>query len=494
MKNRNILVLGSNGQLGRELQDLVKSGSSAALAEPKFGSAQKGFAVPKGYAASAERGHADPNFYFVDIDQVDICKIEEVRAFVEKNSIDSIINAAAYTNVDAAEKEGKEEAKKVNHLAVAALAKLAKEKNIFLLHISTDYVFDGAPAGGATVSEASCPARRTAAAKAAAVEAQPAHGAADGAPAGAATVSEASRPAPAEAQPAGSAAKAPRPAPYKESDECHPLGVYGKTKYEGEKAMLQSSCIGVIIRTSWLYSKYGKNFVKTMLTLGSSKKEVSVVKDQIGSPTWAKNLAEVCLRIVLQRPSGLEIYHYSNEGKCSWAAFAKEIMQLYGLPCRVKQIETKNYPTACKRPEYSVLKKDKIKKALKIEIDDWKISLQKMLKDYGSAHIEDIVVEAMQEKKAEEIQFMNLSKLNTAFEAFVVCEANSTTQIRAIAEYVEELMEKKAGISPLHREGYANAQWIVIDYGTLAVHVFLKEERQHYKIEELWADAEIRRY
>ncbi len=169
--------------------------------------------------------------------------------------------------------------------------------------------------------------------------------------------------------------------PYKESDPVSPIGVYGETKRAGELAVMNSAIDAIIIRTSWLYSSYGNNFVKTMLRLGNEKEDLGVIFDQVGTPTYARDLAKTCLEI-LCKDSSVDIsengslYHYSNEGVASWYDFAISIMELGGKNCKVNPIQTKDYPTLAKRPQYSVLNKSKIKTDFKIEIPYWRDSLK----------------------------------------------------------------------------------------------------------------------
>ncbi len=279
----NILVTGSKGQVGSELQELAGS-----------------------YAY---------NFYFTDRDSLDITNKESIDAFVKNNSIDTIINTAAYTAVDKAE-EDRKNADKVNHLAVKYLSEISKEKNIKLIHISTDYVFDGK-----------------------------------------------------------------NYKPYSEDDATNPNGVYGATKLAAEKAMQEINPLNsIIIRTSWVYSSFGANFVKTMLRLGKEKDSLGVIFDQVGTPTYARDLAKAILEILPQvKNERVEIYHYSNEGVLSWYDFAKEIMRMVKLECQINPIETKDYPTPATRPHYSLLNKAKIKKEFNIEIPYWKDSLDECL-------------------------------------------------------------------------------------------------------------------
>ena len=283
----NILVTGSKGQLGSELQELTNE--------------------------------YDYNFYFTDRDSLDITNKENIAAFVKNNAIDTIINAAAYTAVDKAEDDAVN-ADKVNHLATQYLAEIAKEQNIKLVHISTDYVFDGK-----------------------------------------------------------------NHKPYNEDDVTNPNGVYGATKLAGEKAMEEiNPQNSIIIRTSWVYSSFGANFVKTMLRLGKERDSLGVIFDQVGTPTYARDLAKAILDILPQvNNQAVEIYHYSNEGVLSWYDFAKEIMRMSKLDCQINPIETKEYPTPATRPHYSLLNKAKIKKEFNIEIPYWKDSLDECLRKLG---------------------------------------------------------------------------------------------------------------
>lgn len=277
----NILITGSDGQLGSELREISKSESS------------------------------NTQFFFVNRTELDICNERQMKQFVTDNSINVIINCAAYTAVDKAEDDAKN-ADKINHLAVKYLAKISKENHIKLIHISTDYVFDGN-----------------------------------------------------------------NYKPYIESDITHPNGVYGQTKLDGENAILTINPLNsIIIRTSWVYSSYGANFVKTMLRLGKEKEELGVIFDQVGTPTYAKDLAQAILDIVPKvNNEQVEIYHYSNEGVCSWYDFAKTIFDITHIACRVNPIETKAYPTPAIRPHYSLLNKAKIKEDYNLVIPYWKDSL-----------------------------------------------------------------------------------------------------------------------
>ena len=283
----NILVTGSNGQLGSEIKDL-------AVNYTKF------------------------SFFFMDLPELDICNSSQLNIFIKENNINTVINCAAYTAVDKAEQDS-EIAKKVNATGVLNLVNALKTVNGKLIHISTDYVFDGNHF-----------------------------------------------------------------MPYKESDPVSSIGVYGNTKRSGELAVINSDIDAVVIRTSWLYSAYGNNFLKTMLRLGNEIDELGVIFDQVGSPTNASDLAKTCLDILVYSKeaninSKGNLYHYSNEGVASWYDFAISIMELGSVNCKVKPIQTKDYPTLAKRPHYSVLNKSKIKTDFKIEIPYWRDSLAKCI-------------------------------------------------------------------------------------------------------------------
>jgi len=283
---KKILVTAMHGQLGREIAEIA----------PKFESF---------------------DFTFLDRVLLDLSDMEAIKNYFETNQFDVIINTAAYTAVDKAE-EDVTLSKIINTDAVKMLAEIAKESATQLIHISTDYVFDG---------------------------------------------------------------KNYRP--YIESDPTNPQGVYGATKLGGEDAMLAiDPANSVIIRTSWLYSSFGSNFVKTMLRLGEEHDELGIIFDQVGTPTYAKDLAKVILNGISDskfNSERCELYHYSNEGVCSWYDFAKAIFELSESSCKVNAIETKDYPTPAKRPHYSVLNKIKIKSQLGISIPYWKDSLLECL-------------------------------------------------------------------------------------------------------------------
>lgn len=282
----NILVTGANGQLGSEFVELSKVNS-------RF------------------------RFIFTDVEVLDICDYEHLKSYIQTHEISIILNCAAYTAVDKAETDI-ETAMKINKDGVKNLAKVSQEMNLFLVHISTDYVFGG--------QKFQLP------------------------------ISE-------EANPL-------------------PIGIYAKSKYEGELELLQSNANGLIIRTSWLYSPFGQNFVKTMLRLSSERQVLKVVYDQIGTPTYSLDLALVILQLLEEnnlRQSGIHLYHYSNEGVCSWYDFAYEIVRQTKRNCTVLPITTSEYPLPAPRPAYSVFSKAKIKHLLEIEIPHWTLSLQHCL-------------------------------------------------------------------------------------------------------------------
>jgi dTDP-4-dehydrorhamnose reductase len=279
----NILVTGSNGQLGRSIQKI-------ASFYPSF------------------------DFLFTDIAEVDITDSQGIEKLIVENQIKAIINCAAYTAVDKAETD-RESAARINADGPFILAQIAKRFNVKLIHISTDYVFSGKSY-----------------------------------------------------------------LPLKESDPTNPIGVYGQTKLEGELAVIKSGCDSLIIRTSWLYSEFGNNFVKTMLHLGGVKSELNVIYDQIGTPTYAEDLARTILFLLQKDFSGNTIYHYSNEGAISWYDFADAIFDLSGISIKLNAIESFEYPTAAQRPFYSVLNKRKIKEQGVI-VPYWRDSLINCLKN-----------------------------------------------------------------------------------------------------------------
>ncbi len=280
------------------------------------------------------KGSAD-RYIFTDVNQVegfdteylDITDLEAVRRFVADNKVEAIVNCAAYTNVDAAE-TNQALAEKLNAEAPENLAKAMKEADGLLVHISTDYVFGGDPYN----------------------------------------------------------------TPCREDQKGTPTGVYGLTKLHGEEAILRTNCKHIIIRTSWLYSEYGKNFCKTMLSLTATKPELKVVFDQVGTPTYALDLATAIAAIIedyktsqgskfdAQSYPKTGIYHYSNEGVCSWYDFATMIAQMAGnTDCKISPCHSNEFPSPVKRPAYSVFDKTKIKETFNIEIPYWTTSLKKCL-------------------------------------------------------------------------------------------------------------------
>tara|TARA_A100001035_G_C27763798_1_gene492600 strand:+ start:13 stop:867 length:855 start_codon:yes stop_codon:yes gene_type:complete len=281
----NILVTGANGQLGSEFRFLCSE-------------------------------YINYNFFFTDKNDLDICDINSLQKFIDKNKISVIINCAAYTSVDRAESES-DLAFRINSFGTKNLGTIAKRNLCKLIHISTDYVFDGTKTFA-----------------------------------------------------------------YNEKDITNPQSVYGKSKLSGEenlKIINPENC--VIIRTSWVYSKFGNNFVKTMLKIGKDRSEVNVVSDQFGSPTYAFDLAKMILNILPKiKNKRTTIFHYANDGFCSWADFSTEIFKISNINCKVNQITTLDYQTAAVRPSFSVLDNSRIKDFFDLKIPDWKESLLKMLK------------------------------------------------------------------------------------------------------------------
>ncbi|MEN8117269.1 MAG: dTDP-4-dehydrorhamnose reductase [Bacteroidota bacterium] len=279
-----ILVTGAYGQLGNEIKEL---------------------------------GNRYPNWklLFTDVDSLDITNEKSVQTFFSTNKPDAVINCAAYTAVDKSETE-QELAEKINALAVKILAGVSKKFSAKLIHVSTDYVFNGQ----------AC-------------------------------------------------------VPYSEEDNVNPQGIYGKTKLLGEQYCREENPDSVIIRTSWLYSAFGNNFVKTMLRLGTEREELNVVFDQVGTPTYAADLAESILKILEIAEKDPKkfvpgIYHFSNEGVASWYDFAYAIFGISGVNCNVSPVLSDQFPTPAKRPAYSVLNKSKIKNTFDLKIPHWKESLE----------------------------------------------------------------------------------------------------------------------
>lgn len=279
-----ILVTGANGQLGSEIKALVKNNN---------------------------------HYICTHKEELNITNKEAIATLVKQNHIELVINCAAYTYVDKAEEDSKL-ANTINKKAVRNIAEVCNENNIALIHISTDYVFEGI-----------------------------------------------------------------KNTPYKEDDKIAPLGVYGKTKWQGEEEIRKFDIDYLILRTSWLYSSFGNNFVKTILKLSRQKSEINVVNDQIGTPTYAKDLAEVILFIAENQlfKGKRETYHFANKGACSWYEFAKEIIHQSKEKCVVNPIKTSEFPTLAKRPQYSVLNTNKIEQAFGIKIRTWQKALGECLKN-----------------------------------------------------------------------------------------------------------------
>lgn len=295
----NILVTGSNGQLGNEMRILAKE--------------------------------SQDTYVFTDVNTVeglettflDITDLDSVRQIVKDNDINAIVNCAAWTNVDGAEDPEKYElVEKLNATAPENLAKVMKEVGGLLVHISTDYVFGAEPYN----------------------------------------------------------------TPCKEDQTGTPTGVYGLTKLHGEQKITATGCNHVIIRTAWLYSEFGKNFCKTMMNLTATKSELKVVFDQVGTPTYALDLAKAII-VVLEKFDGSQtgVYHYSNEGVCSWFDFTKMIAEYNGsTACNVQPCYSSDFPSPVKRPSYSVLDKSKIKNVFGVEVPYWTDSLKKCINNLKS--------------------------------------------------------------------------------------------------------------
>ena len=286
-----ILVTGKNGQLGQSIQKIISN-------------------------------YDHHEFTLTGREELDLSSPESISMYLETHPhFEVIINFAAYTAVDRAEEEA-DLADEINHLAVKQLAEFANSQNAKLIHISTDYVFDGK-----------------------------------------------------------------NESLYLESDNPNPINVYGKTKLLGENIVLETMANNaVIIRTSWVFSEFGNNFVKTMLKLGKDRDEISVVDDQIGSPTFASDLTKVILYIISsdsfnKKSFPTEIFHFSNMGETSWSDFAKEIFKLTNLSCKVTPISNEQYPTAAVRPKNTTLSKEKITNHFKLQILSWQQSLKECLNE-----------------------------------------------------------------------------------------------------------------
>ena len=289
----NILVTGSNGQLGSEIRKLSEN--------------------------------SEHEFIFTDIEELDLTDNHEIERFFHNKDISFCINCAAYTAVDKAESEI-ENAIAVNVTAARNLSEVCAKNETVFIHISTDFVFDGR----------NCQ-------------------------------------------------------PYLESDKAKPINVYGQSKYEGENQALKENPRTIIIRTSWLYSSFGNNFVKTMMKAGEKNDSLNIVFDQAGTPTYALDLAHAILIIIdkiqawgKEKPEYFGIFHYSNEGIASWYDFAVEIFRISGIECKVNPILTRDYPTPSKRPHFSVLDKTKIKSIYGFTIPYWKDSLSICIKEIAN--------------------------------------------------------------------------------------------------------------
>jgi len=282
MEKPVIIVSGKNGQLGNELNDLANN-------YPQF------------------------EFYFFDRTELDIANAEAINIAFEKYKPTYFINTAAYTAVDKAETE-QEQAYLINAEATGNIARACKAYSTKLIHVSTDYVFNGQGTQ-----------------------------------------------------------------PYKENDPTDPVNYYGYTKWMGEQLALQNNPQTIVIRTSWVYSVYGNNFVKTMLRLMKDRTDLNVVADQFGSPTYAKDLAEAFMQIITQNKFQPGIYHFSNSGEINWHAFATAIKDAKQFSCNVHAIPSLQYPTPAKRPAYSVMSKEKIQSAFNIQLKSWQQSLAKCL-------------------------------------------------------------------------------------------------------------------
>jgi dTDP-4-dehydrorhamnose reductase len=274
-----VLVIGSDGQLGLEFQKISNSYHSSS-------------------------------WVFSTIKTLDLLRLETISFFLNNINPSVIVNCAAYTNVDKAETEPKL-ANTINYKAVDIISKWTSENNKKLIHVSTDYVFDG-------LSKL----------------------------------------------------------PYSENSITNPVNEYGRSKLKGEQVCLKNDANSVVIRTSWLYSSFGKNFVKTMIDLMKKNKSVKVVNDQIGSPTYAHDLARLIIEIIINYKNESGLFHYSNDGEISWFDFARSIKELYNLDCEIIGVSSKEFKTLAKRPEYSLLNKSKIKTTFNLEIHNYKQSLK----------------------------------------------------------------------------------------------------------------------
>lgn len=280
----NILITGANGQLGNEIRRVT--------------------------------GNSHNRYIFTDIAELDITDLDAIRRLAIGQNLNLIVNCAAYTNVDKAE-DDYNMADLINNKAVRNLAIIAKETGATLIHVSTDYVFNGN----------SC-------------------------------------------------------IPYQETRETNPIGVYGKTKLAGELSIQEIGCKYLIFRTSWLYSQYGNNFVKTMQRLTMERDTLNVVFDQVGTPTYAIDLASLIYKIIEEDMYYKQgTYHFSNEGVCSWYDFAKKICDLSGNICDIQPCHSDEFPSKVKRPSFSVLDKTKVKETFNLKIPYWEESLTQCIKE-----------------------------------------------------------------------------------------------------------------
>jgi len=288
---KKILITGAAGQLGSEIKYLVN-----------------------------QNLYPDLEFIFTDVDELDITHLPALNEFFQMHTIDFIVNCAAYTAVDKAEAD-RQNAELVNEIAPRNLAQISHQFKVPVIHVSTDYVFDGK-----------------------------------------------------------------KSTPYTEEDETNPVTVYGITKLNGERA-IKDAYKYIVIRTSWLYSKFGHNFVKTMLRFSKEKNNVNVVNDQKGSPTNAADLADAIMQIIVMSAENPEkfiqgTYHFSDEGTCTWYEFAVDIMAMAGSECKVNPVSSDQFPSVAKRPDYSLMDITKIKQIFDIRIPHWKESLRKFMDVY----------------------------------------------------------------------------------------------------------------
>ena len=291
--NSKILVTGANGQLGNEIRRIC-------------------------------RNFPGLEFIFTDVDMLDITNPDAVSVFMEASKPAIVVNCAAYTNVDGAE-ENVKNVRKINSLAPQVLAAACAMQDAFLIHISTDYVFDG----------------------------------------------ESTK-------------------PYTEDDETNPISVYGNSKLEGEEKIRTVFDNYLILRTSWMYSEFGHNFVRSIISLAKDRETLEIVNDQFGSPTYARDLANCIIDIIIKsilNPKAYlpGIYHYANQGSCSWYEFAQEILDIVGIKtCKLVPISTEQYPSVAKRPKYSVLDTTRIRSSFGIGIPNWRDSLRECLSSMRS--------------------------------------------------------------------------------------------------------------